>query len=312
MNLKTALVYIFLFLLIILLPACRAMPDVNSQVTATSTAPASLPTPSEKIAATEVIIPTQTSTPLLSPSPQPQTGTIRGRLGYPSEVVPELLVVAFLYGTDTYYSIATEYNQTEYQLSDIPAGNYHIVAYTSGGDAFPQGLAGGYTQAVVCGMQETCSNHNLVDVMVIGGQAVENTDILDWLVPLPPMPVEGKTVMGAITGRLFYPSELIPPMKVVAYDVGSSTFYSVDTHERDTFYTLPVPSGVYQVVAYTLGGGSFPTGLAGGYTQAVPCGLNVSCEDHSLIEVNVSQGSVTAGVDPGDFYAPEGTFPPMP
>jgi hypothetical protein len=38
----------------------------------------------------------------------------------------------------------------------------------------------------------------------------------------------------------------------------------------------------------------------------------LSCEDHSLIEVTVVQGGVTANVDPGDFYAPTEAFPPMP
>jgi hypothetical protein len=312
MNQKPAFVSAFLVILVVISTACQTLPGTMTQAPPTPIVSPFLPAPSETIPNTQAVTPTQKSTPLDSPNPQPQTGSIRGRLGYPSEVVPDLIIVAFLYGTDTFYSIVTDLNQTEYQFSELPAGNYHLVAYTRGEDAFPEGLAGGYTQAVLCGMQEGCNDHSLVDVRVVEGKIVENADILDWLVPLPPKPQAGSSVMGAITGRLSYPSEMIPAMKVVAYQVGSGTFYSVNTHERDAFFVLPVPAGVYQVVAYTLGGGSFPTGLAGGYTQVVLCGFSESCVDHSLIEVSASQGSVTAGIDPGDFYAPEGTFPPIP
>jgi len=44
----------------------------------------------------------------------------------------------------------------------------------------------------------------------------------------------------------------------------------------------------------------------------VPCGLSVDCLNHDLIDVVVEQGSVIFEVNPGDFYAPEGSFPPPP
>jgi len=43
----------------------------------------------------------------------------------------------------------------------------------------------------------------------------------------------------------------------------------------------------------------------------VPCGLSAGCEDHTLLPIIVIEGQ-TASADPGDWYAPEGTFPPMP
>jgi hypothetical protein len=309
MNQKTALIAPFLLLVMIISTACQALPGVVTQVVIT---PTLNPAPSATFPATESTIPTQTSDLSASPSPQPRTSSVQGRLGYPSEFVPELSVIAYLFGTDTFFSIETELNQTTYQFNGLPPGNYHFVAYTRGGDAFPKGLSGGYTQSVLCGMQEGCTDHSLVDVRVVEGEMVENADILDWLIPLPPMPQAGAPVLGVITGRLSYPSEIIPAMKVVAFQVETGMIYSVDTHERDAFYVLPVPAGSYQVVAYTMGNESFPTGLAGGYSQVVRCGFTVNCIDHSLIEVSAVQGSVTAGVDPGDFYAPEGTFPPMP
>ena len=44
----------------------------------------------------------------------------------------------------------------------------------------------------------------------------------------------------------------------------------------------------------------------------VPCGLSVECGDHSLLAVEVQSGQTTADVNPADWYAPEGAFPPDP
>jgi hypothetical protein len=86
----------------------------------------------------------------------------------------------------------------------------------------------------------------------------------------------------------------------------------MDTTSGQNTYTFDLPVGKYHVVAYSLGGGGFPTGLAGGYTQAVPCGLSASCTDHSLINVTVTLGATTPNVDPTDWYVDAGSFPPMP
>ncbi|MGQ9553761.1 MAG: hypothetical protein ACUVWR_06595 [Anaerolineae bacterium] len=40
--------------------------------------------------------------------------------------------------------------------------------------------------------------------------------------------------------------------------------------------------------------------------------MSVDCADHSLIGVEVRAGETTTGIDPGDWYAPEGAFPPDP
>jgi len=113
---------------------------------------------------------------------------------------------------------------------------------------------------------------------------------------------------GAITGSLSYPSEGIPPLLVVAFDVTTLTpVTSVDTAAGQTSYSLPVPPGIYFVVAYTL-----DEQLAGGYTNAVLCGLSVECTDHSLLPVPAASGIAMDGIDPADWYAPAGSFPPAP
>jgi hypothetical protein len=125
-----------------------------------------------------------------------------------------------------------------------------------------------------------------------------------------------------VTGSLSYPSEFIPPLRVVLFSLTDGKAYFVHTAKDQAAYSLKVPAGTYYVVSYpyegtagetgiatsyTLGGGSY----AGGYTQMVPCGLAYGCDDHTLIPVTVEAGE-TVSVDPGDWYAPEGSFPPMP
>jgi hypothetical protein len=113
---------------------------------------------------------------------------------------------------------------------------------------------------------------------------------------------------GSISGRLSYPSDFIPPLRVVAFEVGGYNYRFVDTvQNQNSYHITGLRPGVYHVVAYVMDGS-----LAGGYTQAVPCGLAVGCNDHSLIDVTVEARMDTPSINPADWYAPEGAFPPMP
>jgi hypothetical protein len=106
-----------------------------------------------------------------------------------------------------------------------------------------------------------------------------------------------------------YPSSGIPSLRIVAFQVGTSNYYYMDTMlGQGTYQFDGLPPASYHVVAYVLAGG----GIAGGYSQMVPCGLQYGCDDHTLIDVVVTSGHITAGVDPNDYYAPQGTFPPDP
>jgi len=123
---------------------------------------------------------------------------------------------------------------------------------------------------------------------------------------------------GGINGSLSYPSEFIPPLRVVAFRLENGQpngeFNFILTSENQSSYQIDgLEPGQYWVVAYTIPAGEgIPPGLAGGFTQAVPCGLSVDCSDHSLIAVDVLAGQLTGGIDPTDWYAPDGTFPPDP
>jgi len=132
--------------------------------------------------------------------------------------------------------------------------------------------------------------------------------------PLQPLPQQVPTeelLPGSVSGQLSYPSEMIPSLRLVLWNVEDGTYLTMEV-PQDTFEFRweNVPAGHYQLVAYLRNGdlGAF----AGGYTKAVPCGLSVDCNDHSLIVFEVRPGEDTSGIDPGDWYAPADAFPADP
>jgi hypothetical protein len=139
------------------------------------------------------------------------------------------------------------------------------------------------------------------------------TDLPAMLTDLPAtieagMETPGIAQTGVIRGHLSYPSEYLPAQRIVAFDAATLAFVAdVTTAEGQGTYELTVPAGDYYVVAYVLDGG-----LGAGYSEAVPCGLLYTCTDHSLIPVHVGAGDIVEDIDPQDWYAPPGTFPPMP
>jgi hypothetical protein len=123
--------------------------------------------------------------------------------------------------------------------------------------------------------------------------------------PNPPQP-------GLISGTLSYPSSFLPPMRVAAFSTTDDSYAYTETSAGQSDYLLEVPAGTYVVVSYALGDDGTPTGIAGGYTQMVPCGLSASCTDHTPIPVTVAAGETVPNIDPGDWYAGADTFPPPP
>jgi len=128
-----------------------------------------------------------------------------------------------------------------------------------------------------------------------------------------PGPVSGPTSEtpgepGTITGALGYPSEVIPRLRVYAWDQGSGQWRYVITNQNDSTFALQVPPGKYIVFAYLNDGGE----IAGGYTNAVLCGLSVECTDHTLYVVTVGSGQQVSGVNVTDWYGPPGSIPQPP
>lgn len=116
--------------------------------------------------------------------------------------------------------------------------------------------------------------------------------------------------MGKVSGRLSYPSEMIPELLVVAFNSQNLEEYEyIKTEINQSSYELELPEGTYFLVSYIL---DEPGNYGGGYTNAVSCGLSVECENHDLVEIDVEKTSVLTGIDLTDWYAPENTFPPKP
>ncbi len=140
------------------------------------------------------------------------------------------------------------------------------------------------------------------------------------LVPVGPTDVQSTPtpvvlVPGSISGSLSYPGSVIPPLRIVAYRGEGGPRFSVEVPQGSSTYIIgDVPAGLYHVVAYVAPGApaGMPIGLAAGYSNAVACGLRFGCDDHGLLPVVVGSGEAVTGIDPQDWYAPEGTFPPMP
>ncbi|MCR4326421.1 MAG: hypothetical protein NUV52_02080 [Candidatus Roizmanbacteria bacterium] len=129
--------------------------------------------------------------------------------------------------------------------------------------------------------------------------------------PIPSISSAPTEQMGSIEGVLGYPSEQIPALDVyVQSTIKPSQFYMVETALNDGSFTISnVVPGTYYVFAYVHGPGE---SSVGGYSKAVPCGLTVQCNDHSLIPVDVAANEPSMGIEIRDWYAPEGTFPSRP
>jgi hypothetical protein len=113
----------------------------------------------------------------------PTVGSITGTLSYPSEFLPGLLIIAYRSGTTEYYSISTLDSQGTYQMDNLPSGTYHVVAYY-------QSLSAGFSQAVPCGLRVDCTDHNLIDVVVMAGNVTMGVNPTDWYAPAGAFPAK--------------------------------------------------------------------------------------------------------------------------
>lgn len=178
---------------------------------------------------------------------------------------------------------------------------------------FPIAVLTGLFLISACAQQDADQIATIVAATLQASSPTQTAPAVEAIVTPEEQPTLADTAQqpeatGSISGSLSYPSEFIPAMQVVAFGLLSNDWYVVDTVEGSGTYQLDnLPAGLYQVVSYLVGGD-----YGGGYTAAVSCGLSVDCNDHALIAVEVTPGQVTTEINPGDWYAPEGTFPPNP
>lgn len=279
---------------------------VEEKVSATLTAVASevaVNAANTQTAATQVA---ETKTPIKT---EPTMGKLMGKLAYPSEFLPPQRVVAFDVTDPENYFLTEITSGSTYEI-DVPPGTYVVMAYLidPAETGVMPGFAAGYSEAVSCGLSVDCEDHNLVPVEVNPGETLTDINPIDWYAPdaqrvdWPNDPTQTGT--GSILGRLGFPSEYIPPLRVVAFDVFSQDYFYIVTELNQTDYQMDdLPPGTYHVIAFVIGA---EPDFGGGYSHFVTCGQKVECTDHGLIDVYVYPGQVTDGVDPVDFYAQPG------
>jgi hypothetical protein len=238
-------------------------------------------------------------------------GTVEGNICFPSEGIPPMNLFFLLEGTGQVNVFPIQQNQNTFSFG-LPTGNYTAFAWLP-----DYTIGGSYSQAVACGLTVDCSDHSLLTFTVASGETISGIDVCDWYggegsvprpegVVVPVLPPVSAT--GSISGSLSFPSEFIPSMQVVAFDVNNGGWYTFLTAEGSGTYQIDnLPVGTYFIVSYLVG-----QDYGGGYSAAVPCGLSVECTDHSLLAVEVVDGQVTSNINPGDWYAPENTFPENP
>lgn len=235
-----------------------------------------------------------------------KTGTVNGKICFPGESVPDVILYLENKEKKEITSIPIPDEQIVFS-GGLPPGTY--VAYAWLRDYSAVGV---YSEAVLCGLGEDCTDHSLIEFDVFTGEEVNDIRVCDWSlspseIPYPPG-IKYEQIHGSIAGNLGYPSEFIPAMTVVATNLETKRNYYTNTQSNTPKYQIDhLPPGSYQVIAYVQG-----DDFGGGYTQFVICGLKVECSDHSLIAVQVTAGNVTGDVNPVDFYVPDGTFPPNP
>jgi len=129
-------------------------------------------------------IPASAANELITPTLADRRGKIVGKLGYPSEGIPQLTVYAFdTLNEKKYYFIETKENQTEFTIPNVDPSSYFVVAYAKN-----YNISGSYTKAVPCGLSVECTDHTMIDVIVHPGETVTGIEVRDWYAPVNAFP----------------------------------------------------------------------------------------------------------------------------
>ena len=110
---------------------------------------------------------------------------------------------------------------------------------------------------------------------------------------------------GFVEGSLFFPGTYIPKdIKVCAESIETKKQFCAEKQIEDSKYKngvgykIELPVGKYHVFS------TIPawTGYQAFYSDFVLCGMKDTCQSHNSIEVTVTEGQTTDGVDPNDWY----------
>ena len=128
-----------------------------------------------------------------------QTGTISGKLTYPSDYIPPSMIICVqdvsLYAEPTYCSndavsrlrqrqvaFAVNHRRASYSVT-VPKGRYLIYATFPNGKAPTPDLErtrAYYDEFVRCGMSVNCTSKKRIEIRVAAGSAVRGITVGDW------------------------------------------------------------------------------------------------------------------------------------
>lgn len=142
--------------------------------------------------------PDQQVTP--APNDVSQVGTITGSLSFPSEEIPEDMVVC-AYNIYTKEDICTEDHISNdkftygvgYELEVYP-GTYEIYAYLP----HDPDRKAYFNEFVVCGLLASCPSHEVIQITVEAGEIVDEVDPQDWY----QIPEPSATPVGQLEGQM--------------------------------------------------------------------------------------------------------------
>jgi hypothetical protein len=130
--------------------------------------------------------------------------------------------------------------------------------------------------------------------------------------PAMPEGTAANPTVAHLRGRVSYPSEELPAMRVCALateDMGLG--YCTRTEVNAPHYGLKVPPGTWILLAWPQDTGT--EGAPGLLSQASEClaTAGLDCDDHDFFELTVDAGEVREGLDINDWYYPP-EAPPLP
>jgi hypothetical protein len=132
---------------------------------------------------TPTVDPETTEAPETTVSPEAEKGAIHGEVLFPAprSEAPPFRVVAFDQNSEAFYYTVTRKGGPEFELNNLPPGEYVMVAYIipSPGNRQPDWKAG-YSEAVLCGLGDDCTDHTLVVNTLAAGETVEGITPGDW------------------------------------------------------------------------------------------------------------------------------------
>lgn len=113
--------------------------------------------------------------------------TIEGRLSFPSEEIPALVIVAYNLDTRARHVFESPAKARRYR-AEVPAGRYYVYALSAEPGAAP--LRGAYSAYTVCGQrspklmqQGKCAEHRVLEVVLGANDRRTDIDLDDWYLP---------------------------------------------------------------------------------------------------------------------------------